>query len=484
MIGKEVKNMENMLRTQQIQVKKGHPLYDYFEKKTENEKNLENATNFVIRQIYTAIKTEGELHKLQQEMMDLIEKTMPQMNEIRHKTYEKEVENAIKKGKDATKVKPKYVEMPTATSWINYGILELFMKCSKNPDYLSLPIQSSQHAIKTVVERWKGFFEALKSYKENPSKFTGRPQIPGYAKTTKKTIKFTNQDAVIKENKFLKFPKTKLRLNVGKLGFLKYGQKLNEVRCKPYIDMYIVELVFDFGEKVIENKKEDVIMAVDFGVNNFMTCVFSDGSKPIIFNGRHLKSINQYYNKEVARLTSILREGKQENEGQFTSKRLNNLHLTRKNKMHDAFHKMSRKLIEIAEEYGVTTIVFGKNIGWKQEVQMQKKTKQHFVQIAHAKFVDYVKYKAEEKGITIKTNEESYTSKASSVDKDEIPTYGDEHIPNFSGRRIKRGLYRSANGTIINADVNGAYNILRKAVPRFFEGIEVAVSQPLKIKIV
>ena len=152
--------------------------------------------------------------------------------------------------------------------------------------------------------------------------------------------------------------------------------------------------------------------------------------------------------------------------------------------MHDAFHKMSRKLIEIAEEYGVPTIVFGKNIGWKQEVQMQKKTKQHFVQIAHAKFIDYVKYKAEEKGIAIKTNEESYTSKASSIDKDEIPTYGDEHIPNFSGRRIKRGLYRSANGTIINADVNGAYNILRKAVPRFFEGIEVAVSQPLKIKIV
>ena len=151
--------------------------------------------------------------------------------------------------------------------------------------------------------------------------------------------------------------------------------------------------------------------------------------------------------------------------------------------MHDAFHKISKELVKIAEEYGVTTIVFGKNDGWKQEIEMQKKTKQHFVQIAHAHFLKFATYKAAEKGIKIKTQEESYTSKASSIDCDRIPTYGDEHIPTFSGRRIKRGLYRSANGTTINADVNGAYNILRKAVPRYFEGIEVAVSQPLKITI-
>ena len=120
----------------------------------------------------------------------------------------------------------------------------------------------------------------------------------------------------------------------------------------------------------------------------------------------------------------------------------------------------------------------------QEVIKLQKKTKQHFVQIAHAKFIGYVKYKAEEKGIKIKTQEESYTSKASSIDKDIIPTFGDEHIPKFSGRRIKRGLYRSLDGTIINADVNGAYNILRKAVPSFFEGIEVVVSQPLKINII
>ena len=141
-------------------------------------------------------------------------------------------------------------------------------------------------------------------------------------------------------------------------------------------------------------------------------------------------------------------------------------------------------MIDLALEYGVHKIIVGKNKQWKTKNNLRKKAKQHFVQIGHAHFLQFLRYKAEAVGIEVIEQEESYTSKASSYDKDDIPTIGDEHIPTFSGRRIKRGLYRTANGTLMNADVNGAYNILRKAVPSFFEGIEVVVSQPLKLHIV
>lgn len=325
----------------------------------------------------------------------------------------------------------------------------------------------------------KAFFEAKKEYERNPFKFTGKPHIPKYQKGTKE-VYFTNQDCVVKEKKYLKFPKTKLRLNVGKLGAL---GNLKQIRVIPKYHELVVELVMDIEEKALIKSSVDHIMSLDLGFNNFVTAVSSHGMKPFIINGKPLKSINQYYNQQRANYFRILRNGKQPNEGMFTSKRLENLDRIRFNKTKDFYHKASRLIVNEAMKQDIHTIIVGKNDGWKQELNLRKKDKQNFVFISHALFIQMLQYKAEEVGIKVKVQEESYTSKASAIDLDFIPTYGDKHIPTFSGRRIMRGLYVSKKEIKINADVNGAYNILRKAVPRFFEGIEVVVSQPRKLSV-
>ena len=286
---------------------------------------------------------------------------------------------------------------------------------------------------------------------------------------------------MIKDEKYLKFPKTKERLNIGKLGIK--GQ-LKQVRVIPSYGMFVVELVIDVANSVktvdlIQNKA----MSLDLGVNNLAVAITNTGMIPCIFNGRPLKSVNQYYNKQKAHYFSILRHGKDPEEEGFLSKRLQNLDTIRFNKTMDYYHKVSRNIIHLAVKQQVQTLVIGKNNGWKKEIKMRKKDKQNFTFISHEAFIKMIIYKAEEYGIKVIVREESYTSKASALDKDVIPTYGDELIPKFSGRRITRGMYKSKHGIFINADVNGAYNILRKAFPNLEDGIEVSVCTPLTLSI-
>ena len=194
-------------------------------------------------------------------------------------------------------------------------------------------------------------------------------------------------------------------------------------------------------------------------MNNLATIGFNNG-KGLIINGRPLKSINQYYNKKKSELSSELeRRNKSKN-----SKRLNRLTTKRNNKVKDYLHKASTMLVNQLISNNVCKVVIGKNDGWKKEINIGKRNNQNFVNIPHAVFIEMVCYKCKLNGIEVVLREESYTSKSSFWDKDKIPIFGKEETQvKFSGRRIKRGLYKTKEGKILNADVNGALNILRKS---------------------
>ncbi|MDQ0196444.1 RNA-guided endonuclease InsQ/TnpB family protein [Paenibacillus wynnii] len=469
-------------RTSQIIIKKNHRLYDYFNQTCVNAKKLYNVTNFYLRQTYTALKSEKLWHPLQKEVLDAIETQLPLMNDVQMKAFEKRKAKEILKPSEKSKEnKPNLFHMPTKEkAFLSYNLLDSLFKIIKQPDYLALPMQSSQATMKKVFDDWKSFFEAMKQYNIHPTSFTGKPRSPAY-KQGQKEVYFTNQDCVIKENKYLKFPKTKTHLNIGKLGI---RGTLKQVRVIPKYDVFIVELVMDVESRLAPAPNKDAFMSIDLGVNNLAAVVTNTGMTPQVFNGNPLKSMNQFYNKERARLYSLLRQGEQPDEGMFTSKTLRKLDAYRHNRMMDYAHKVSFNIIKLAIQEKISTLIIGKNVGWKQQVSMRKKDKQHFLFISHEQLIQMIQYKANEVGIEVILTEESYTSKASSIDNDFIPTYGDKLIPLFSGRRIARGLYRSKQGLLLNADVNGAYNILRKKIPHALtsEG-SLSLASPTKIRI-
>jgi IS605 OrfB family transposase len=232
------------------------------------------------------------------------------------------------------------------------------------------------------------------------------------------------------------------------------------------------------AEQVQYELDENSYASIDIGLNNLATLTFNQaGIKPLLINGRPLKSINQYYNKVKGRLQAILPSNQ-------SSRRLKKLCNCREFKINDYLHKASRLVINTLIHYRIGTLILGKNPEWKQEMNLGKKTNQNFVQIPHAKFIEMLSYKAKLAGIQVILTEESYTSKASFIDNDPIPVYkkGEKNQLTFSGKRVKRGLYRTACGQLVNADVNGSLNIMRKVVPNAFGyGVEGVVVHPVRV---
>ncbi|CEI83333.1 putative transposase [Oceanobacillus oncorhynchi] len=211
-------------------------------------------------------------------------------------------------------------------------------------------------------------------------------------------------------------------------------------------------------------------MSLDLGMDNLATIVTNTGRKPVVVKGKNIKSINQRYNQLKAHYHGILRQGKNTNEGLFTSKRLEKINYRRFNQIKDLFHKASYRIEKIALEEDIDTIIIGQNKAWKQHAKMGKRNNQSFTTIPHRLLMEMIEYKAQRHGIKVIMTEESYTSKASFLDQDEIPVYGEKTSKKaFSGKRIKRGLYQSKNGVMMNADVNGAGNIMRKIFREAFE---------------
>jgi putative transposase len=217
---------------------------------------------------------------------------------------------------------------------------------------------------------------------------------------------------------------------------------------------------------------------VDIGIDN-LAAIASDkpGFVPRVVNGRPIKSINQFYNKRKAELQSRLG-------CPGTTARMERLTARRTRRMDHYRHTAARRIIDLLVVEGIGTLVIGKNPLWKQEVNLGRRTNQPFVAIPHARFIEMLTYKAELVSIAVVVNEESYTSKASFLDADPLPIYGAERTEThtFSGTCVKCGRYRAANRRRIHADVNGAYTILRKAVPHSFgQGIEAVVVRPMRL---
>jgi putative transposase len=213
--------------------------------------------------------------------------------------------------------------------------------------------------------------------------------------------------------------------------------------------------------------------AVDLGVDTLAAITSNQvGFVPRLVNGRPIKSTNQFYNKRRAQLQAALGHN-------GTTERMERLTTKRTRRINHYLHAASKAIITLLVEKGIGTLVIGKNPLWKQEVELGRVNNQHFVQLPHARFIKMLRYKAELAGIRVIVQEESYTSKASFLDLDPIPVYDHEREepPAFSGKRVKRGLYRAKNGRRIHADVNGSYNIGRKAFPNSFgQGIEAALA--------
>lgn len=229
------------------------------------------------------------------------------------------------------------------------------------------------------------------------------------------------------------------------------------VPCNGYIK---IEILYNVQECKLK-PKDNNIASIDLGLNNLMTVTFTN-NKPLIINGRPLKSINQFYNKQKAKYTSLV----EKHNGKKTSKRLKRLSSKRANKVDNYLHKSVSYLMNQLVSNNISTLVVGYNKEWKQDIDTGSTNNQNFNCVPHSKLVKMLKYKCQLYGIDFILQEESYTSKSSFLDKDILPVYDpeDDTKYSFSGRRIKRGLYKSKDGKLINADVNGSYNIMRKAL--------------------
>lgn len=335
---------------------------------------------------------------------------------------------------------------------------QLYPMLKDTEDYKALPAQTSQQVLKLLEKSWKAFFMASKAFAKSPEKFLGKPRPPNYKnKDGEHILIFTNQQCKIK-NGILKFPKVvdlelKTRLR---------DIDIREVRIIPNANKYTCEIVYN--KTVTDNEiNSNRVLGIDLGVRNIVTIANNFGAKPIVVKGNTANSMNQYYNKIRAELQS-----KYDLQGIRTGSKKTKLDWKRNNKVKDYFHKLSKRIVDYAAANNVKTIIVGKNENWKQEVNIGKKQNQKFVMLPLAKLIEMIQYKAQERNIEVILQEESHTSKCSFLDLEPI-----EHRDKYIGKRIKRGIFRTGKGILINADVNGALNIIRKATPKAFaDGVE------------
>ena len=321
-------------------------------------------------------------------------------------------------------------------------------------DYTSLPRKVSQQIIGMVDQNFKSFFGSLKS-----KKVDHKVSIPKYLDKQGKFILIYTNQAV---------SKTMLEQGLLKLSGIENTVKLvhtdvQQVRVVPRKNKFIVEVLYrKEPKKQVQGNKS---VGIDLGLSNLAT-VGTNYGNPFIINGRPLKSVNQYYNKQLAKLQA--RRDKLGNKA-INKHEIQVLTNKRNNKVKNYLHKASRLLVNQLVSNGVATVVIGHNKEWKQDINIGKSNNQKFVQIPHSVFISMSKYKCELEGITVIVREENYTSKCSFLDNEEICKHEE-----YLGKRIKRGLFRTASGRLVNADLNGALNILRKEIPNAFGyGIEV-----------
>ena len=329
----------------------------------------------------------------------------------------------------------------------NYSEVNRELHDENQVDYKALPANSSQETLKLVNQNYSSFCRRLQKHIKGI-------KIPGYLDKTKgRQIVVYNHMTLpsgLLEKGIIKFPKSNIQ-------FRTKQKNVRQVRIVPKNNYIVLEVVYEASIKELlkDNKR---YMSIDLGIDNLASCS-SNVTKSFIINGKPIKSINQYYNKKKAKLQSEL-ELKNKKK---SSKQLQNLILKRNNKIKDYFHKASRYIVNQLVNQSVNTLIIGKNNGWKQETNLGRQNNQNFINIPHQMFINQLKYKCQLEGIIVIEQEESYTSKVSFFDNDFIPVYGQsDELFKSSGKRIKRGLYKTSSGLVLNADINGSLNIMRK----------------------
>lgn len=340
-------------------------------------------------------------------------------------------------------------------AFINDGVVKKYGDLNKElkhtDAFKELGSNSAQMVTKILCKNWKSFLVAVADYTKNPSKYLGKPKIPKYLKKNGRFVcTLTNWQTQIHDG-YLYFAFKRLKPFNNMFRTKVTGYHLS-TRIVPRGGCYVLEIIYRKEPQQL-NLDRNRIISIDLGVNNFVTMVNNIGKQPIVINGKGIKSYNQYWNKEISKYRSIAKTVN----GLDWTKKMQQLTTKRNFKMEYFMQCVSKYIINYCIENNIGTIVVGKSDKWKQRCNKSKFVNQNFVQIPYEKFIDKLEYKSENYGIQFIKHEESYTSGTSFLDN-EMPNkenYNKE-------RRLYRGLFISNQGVLINADVNGAYQIMKK----------------------
>jgi putative transposase len=354
-------------------------------------------------------------------------------------------------------------EFENSGDYLNYNKMDKVMKKTFNLEneinYKKLKAGVSQQILRKLDKNFSSFFRSISDWKNNKSKYLGMPKPPKFIKSDFYNLIYDSQrfqikdgKAILEKNLFIKIPSQLL------------DKKIKQIEIIPKYGYFEAVFVFEEDKKYLQISENKNIVGIDLGLNNLATVVSNGKLKPFIINGRPLKSINQFYNKNVAKLKSNL----EKRQGKKWSNKLQKVTDNRNNKIKDYLHKSSTKIVEKSVECDISTVIIGNVAKSTNKINLGKRNNQNFVNLSLGQFVEKLKYKLEAHNIKVKVVDESYTSKASFIDSDVVPKkyFADKKF-SFSGKRVKRGLYKSKDGIKINADVNGAFNIIKKVVPKF-----------------
>ena len=326
-----------------------------------------------------------------------------------------------------------------------YDVSKVFTHTNQK-DYRALPAKVSKGVQMLVDKSFKSYFALVKKKQSND--YSRSVRIPKYLNKTsgRCVVPYTKDALSLKNEGFVKFSKTNIIIKT-KLS----RSDIKAARIVPKGNHFVIEILYKVTKKPLKSDKPKRVAFIDPGLNNLMT-VTSNCFNPILYNGRPLKAINQLSNKTIAELKSKLSE-----QGLRTSSLLQSVYAKRLRRLTDLTHKITTKLVNQLDSYNIDTVIFGHNIGQKQDINLGKATNQNFVQIPFTQLMKQLQYKCELRGIRFIVTEESYTSKCSFLDEEEIKKHS-----NYKGKRLKRGLFEISSGKLINADVNGSLNIGRK----------------------
>ena len=324
--------------------------------------------------------------------------------------------------------------------------MEKLLRTQNNPDFYVLPSKPAEYVVKQVNAAYKTFFSSLKS--KNEGKHNQKVNLPSYKNKVKGRNVTTFYKSSLLKQTYKKEGLIHLsQTNIKFKSSIPFAQ-IKEVKIVPKNGCYELQVIYKAKE--LKQIISDNVAAIDLGLNNLATIV-TNVSSPFIINGKPLKSINHNWNKRVAKHQSKLRKGVK------TSKQIRNLTNKRNRRVNDYLHKASRALVNEFVKQSISKVVIGYNNGWKKNIKLGKRNNQNFVQIPYGRFIKMITYKCLLVGVEVVTDEETYTSKCSFLDNESVEKHDD-----YMGKRIKRGLFESSDGALINADVNGACNIMKK----------------------